>query len=112
MTISSNRTAAMVSRLRAQWPKAFTSPPKPLCIGVTASILAQVRNGGNCKTRAAVTSAMEFWTQQTSYLEACTLGATRVNLEGNPLGTVTELEAQYAAHELSKRQREESRAQE
>jgi sRNA-binding protein len=47
---------------------------------------------------------MEFWTKQTSYLQACTLGATRINLEGNPVGSVSEMEAKNARDELSKRE--------
>jgi sRNA-binding protein len=49
---------------------------------------------------------MEFWTQQTSYLQACTLGATRINLEGNPVGVANEFEAKFAADELAKREKQ------
>jgi hypothetical protein len=78
-----NRTMAMVARLQARWPRAFADPPRPLCIGVTDAILAQLRHPAVAhRITLAVGAAMEHWTRTPEYLKACTAGAVRVDLPG------------------------------
>jgi sRNA-binding protein len=108
----SNRTASMVSRLKSKWPKAFSDPPRPLGVGITASIIAQMNRPYYHKTQEEVSNAMEWWTRQPQYLKSCTVGAIRVNLQGQPVGSVSEAEAQFAAAELVRRAQEEQKTYE
>jgi sRNA-binding protein len=80
--MTTNRTMSMVARLQARWPRAFTTdPPKPLALGTTDAILAQLREPHNAhRTTQAVRAAMEFWTTQPEYLRACVAGARHQGL--------------------------------
>jgi sRNA-binding protein len=51
----------------------------------------------------AVGLALGFYCNRSAYLSACTNGATRVDLAGNPAGTVTERDAAHAEKLLEKR---------
>jgi sRNA-binding protein len=75
-----------------------------LAIGVTASIMAQMKTATYNKTSEEVCLALAHWTKTDAYLRACTAGAIRVNLEGAPAGVVSEQEARFAAMELEKRE--------
>jgi hypothetical protein len=98
-------------RLRALWPAAFCWPPVPLEIGIDDKIAPELYPSEwnlayfsfwQTKPGATLRDTMHRWTHQPEYLAACTLGAARVDLNGAPVGTVSEADAAWAASELQR----------
>ena len=73
------------AELRRRWPSAFNDHRKPLMLGVHLYL-------HDPKLRAA----LRAWVQHPDYLNNITTpGATRIDLNGRPAGTVTEAERQW-----------------
>ena len=98
--------ARLTLRLRAQWPAAFCWPPVPLEIGIGDKLAPELYPSewnlayfSFWQTKPGVTlrDTLHQWTHTPQYLSACTLGAARVDLDGAPVGTVSETEAAWSA---------------
>ena len=101
--------AALLARLKQRWPNTFTSPPRPLAIGIRPAIAnelwplkapAYVSHTKECRLLSA---ALQQWCSAPEYLECCCmLGHTRFGLHGEADGVVSYPEAKFAASELAK----------
>ena len=91
---------AALELLSERWPKVFRSwpqPPVPLKIGIRNDIAAAL---GESVTPVALTAALNRWCRSLAYLKAIAqVGAVRVDLQGQPAGSVTPEEAALARNE-------------
>jgi ProP effector len=94
-----NRAALAI--LIDRFPQAFPAGPqrqKPLKIGIADDLAARL---DGVLSRRQLGFALAAHCDSVSYLMNCTLGAERVDLDGNAAGTVTAAEAAYAARRLA-----------
>ena len=77
--------------LKALYPKTF-SRFRPLKLGIDRDLKAELPELSNKK----IDRVLWFYTSSRSYLSALRIGADRYGLDGNPAGTVTENEAEFA----------------
>jgi sRNA-binding protein len=104
----------LTMKLRARWPAAYCEPPKPLALGISRDIVSALypRDWSLMGyaffsyTRPGVTlrDTMHAWTHDPRYLAACSRGAARINLDGVPVGTVSDADAVWAASEYQRLQ--------
>jgi ProP effector len=81
-------TRAVINLLCDQFPEAFSRPnPRPLKLGVHAEALAAL---GEAVTLADLRSALRAYTSRRRYLQSLLAGASRIDLQGNPAGVVTD----------------------
>src|SRR5215472_7546980 len=67
------------------YPSCFRQPRQPLKIGIHNDIVAR-----HPELRPSlIARALKTYTRSLGYLETLTAGAARIDLEGNPVGTVT-----------------------
>jgi ProP effector len=99
--MTNNELQSILTALAEFFPRAFTVehylPHKPLKVGIDVDLAAQCP-ALERKERAVV---LRFYTSRVMYLRALTASATRVDLDGNPAGTVTDQEAEHAAARLA-----------
>ena len=89
----------LIATLCDRFPAAFSlKRPQPLKVGVGNEIAKML----DINPRA-VGLALGFYCNRSAYLLACKEGATRVDLDGNPAGTVTERDAAHAEKLLEER---------
>ena len=91
-----------LAQLKACYPKAFRTPPKPLALKTHQDLCIDMRP--RCWEMVLPTNmylAMARWTGSADYLAACTLGAIRYRLNGQPAGIVTDREAAWAREQLN-----------
>jgi ProP effector len=81
------RARAALNILVERFPRAFTSPPRPLKIGITKDLIAAARS--DAISAQAIRDAIAIWCRRPSYLEAQVEDAARIDIDGNPTGTVT-----------------------
>jgi ProP effector len=95
---------ALIVQLAERWPKCFSvfeRRRRPLKLKIHLDILAAL---DGAVTPAELSLAMALYTHNSWYLRAAMRrGADRVDLEGNPVGTVTERDILNAAQELAHR---------
>jgi ProP effector len=94
---------AVIALLVEAFPKAFViyeRRRRPLKIGVHLDILATM-NGA--VTPAELDHALQCYTSNAVYLDACRLGAFRIDLNGEPAGEVSPPHAARAAARLAAR---------
>ena len=99
-------TAGRLELLAARWPLAFTiyeKHKKPLKIGIDQDIAAALADV--IVSPDELKSALRYYTGNIGYLLACREGVERVDLNGEPAGTVTAAEAAYAAKIAARRRR-------
>jgi ProP effector len=99
------------AELRNKFPKCFMefgAPKLPLKIGIDRDLLAVADGAYHFQH---MQWALLDYTQGDSYLAGLTAGAVRVDLDGNPAGTVLEVHARYAAAVLAKRKRRAAQEQ-
>jgi sRNA-binding protein len=90
---------ATLAELATAFPAAFTPGPnmvRPLKLGIRDDLYAQTDI-----SHRRITAALRLYCKAPSYLEACNAGALRVDLAGQPAGTVTDAEAEHAAAALA-----------
>lgn len=75
---------ALRARLVEAYPAAFTQPPRPLKVGITNDILADLQ----CD-KAMLSLTMKNWCTHPDYMRALSAGATRFDLDGAACGLVT-----------------------
>jgi len=89
----------LIATLCDRFPAAFSlKSPQPLKIGIGNEIAKML----DINPRA-VGLALGFYCNRSAYLSACKEGATRVDLDGNPAGTVIERDAAHAEKLLEER---------
>jgi hypothetical protein len=81
----------LLELFRREWPKAFSSPPRPLKVGIVTDVGIH-----NWNFHGATRIVLSAWTRRLPYLQACTTGADRFDLSGTPCGHVTAAEAAHA----------------
>jgi ProP effector len=94
-----NRAMAMRKVLAERFPKAFMpfgQSKIPLQKGICEKLLAQLPG----LPRADILNALHGYTHDASYFSALVEGATRIDLNGEPVGVVTKSHALDAALKL------------
>lgn len=76
----------------------------PLKIGVHADLLRAVKVVAPGVSRRVLKAMLEDYVTGKRYLKNMKAGATRVDLDGNPCGVVTDYQAAYAAVKLAERE--------
>jgi ProP effector len=103
-------TYATIELLAATWPHCFAlkfENRKPLKIGIRVDAAAATKGAITPEELAA---AFALYTRQAGYVRALKEGAVRVDLDGNPAGVVTAIEAAHAQRILERiRARESAR---
>src|SRR5215472_2475401 len=80
------------------YPSCFRQPRQPLKIGIHNDIVAR-----HPELRPSlIARALETYTRSLGYLETLTAGAARIDLEGNPVGTVTAADQEDAKRKIAK----------
>jgi sRNA-binding protein len=90
---------ATISELVVAFPAAFTHHPervRPLKLGIKDDLYTR-----SAISRRRITAALRSYCNFASYLTATKQGAVRVDLDGQPTGTVTEAQAKHATEALS-----------
>jgi len=94
-----------IARLQQQFPRAFPKKPAnklPLKIGIHQDLYAHTQTLR--LDQPQIKAAIQAWCQGSRYWACLTLDAVRVDLNGEPAGTVTEADAKRA-RQLAGRQR-------
>ena len=84
-------------------PKCFTANPKPLAIGLDKEIIANEELKPEAE-RVSKTSIKQFlgaYNSKYKYLQSCTLGAARIDLEGNEVGVLDQEAVDFAKEKLA-----------
>ena len=103
---SSDVGVKMMHSLCESFPAAFNvSRPKPLKLRIDKDLLA---SGG--LSHDEIGQGLACYTGRARYLDSLTVGATRIDLEGKPAGTVSEHHAEAAKHRLAALQKRRTRA--
>jgi ProP effector len=89
------RVHATIGVLAERWPKAFSvfQQRRPLKIGIHAEIAAAAPD----IEPSLVDQTVGYYCRSIGYLNACTVGAARVDLDGNACGEVSAGDAAHAA---------------
>ena len=87
-----------IPQLAELYPSCFRQPRQPLKIGIHNDIVArhpELRPG-------LIAKALKTYTRSLGYLETLRAGAARIDLEGNPVGTVTAADEEDAKRKIAK----------
>src|SRR6516162_1941154 len=87
-----------IAQLAEVYPNCFRQPGQPLKIGIHNDIIARETE---LQPRLIV-SALRTYTRSVGYLETLKAGAARIDLEGNPVGTVTAADEPDAKRKIAK----------
>jgi len=90
-----------IAQLAELYPNCFRQPRQPLKIGIHNDVIAR-----HPELRPSlIASALKTYTRSLSYLETLTAGSARIDLEGNPVGTVTDADEEEAKRKIAKEAR-------
>ncbi len=93
-----------ITVLSERYPALFNrNQPVPLAIGIHKPLVEAAREGQLPVSVAAIRAAMGRWTGSWPYLAIMTEGAVRIDLDGNPAGTVDAEQAEAAKQTLTQR---------
>jgi ProP effector len=98
MTKSASKAEIAIAELVVKCPAAFTLDPtlvRPLKLGIKDDLYVL-----SAISRGRIAAALRSYCNSVHYLRAITEGAMRIDLAGEPAGTVTAAEAQYATDRL------------
>ena len=87
-----------IAQLAEFYPNCFRQPCQPLKIGIHNDIIArhlELQPG-------LIASTLRTYTRSVGYLETLKAGAARIDLEGNPVGTVTAADEADAERKIAK----------
>jgi ProP effector len=87
-----------IAQLAELHPNCFRQPSQPLKIGIHNDVIArhpELQPG-------LIASALRTYTRSVSYLKTLKAGAVRIDLEGNPVGTVTAADEADAERKIAK----------
>ena len=101
-----NSSKEVIAFLAERFPQCFSAEgeARPLKIGIFQDLVARVEGEMNL-SKTQLRSALRLYTSSWRYLYGIKLGATRVDLDGNPCG---ELDEQHVEH--ARKQLEEAKA--
>ena len=101
-----NSSKEVIAFLAERFPQCFSAEgeARPLKIGIFQDLVARVE-GEMSLSKTQLRSALRLYTSSWRYLYGIKLGATRVDLDGNPSG---ELDEQHVEH--ARKQLEEAKA--
>ena len=101
-----NSSKEVIAFLAERFPQCFSAEgeARPLKIGIFQDLVERVEGEMNL-SKTQLRSALRLYTSSWRYLYGVKLGATRVDLDGNPLG---ELDEQHVEH--ARKQLEEAKA--
>ena len=87
-----------IPQLAELYPSCFRQLRQPLKIGIRNDIVAR-----HPELRPSlIASALKTYTRSLSYLETLKAGSARIDLEGNPVGTVTAADEEDAKRKIAK----------
>ena len=87
-----------IAQLAGLYPSCFRQPRQPLKIGIHNDIITR-----HPELRPSlIVSALKTYTRSLGYLETLKAGAARIDLEGNPVGTVTDADEEDAKRKIAK----------
>jgi ProP effector len=87
-----------IAQLAELYPNCFRQPRQPLKIGIHNDIIAQ-----HPELRPSlIGSALKAYTRSLGYLETLKAGSARIDLDGNPVGTVTDADEEDAKRKIAK----------
>jgi ProP effector len=87
-----------LAQLAELYPNCFRQPRQPLKIGIHNDVVAR-----HPELRPSlIASALKTYTRSLGYLETLKAGAERIDLEGNPVGTVTDADEEDAKRKIAK----------
>jgi ProP effector len=87
-----------IAQLAELYPSCFRQPRQPLKVGIHNDIIAlhpELRP-------SLIASALKTYTRSLGYLETLKAGSARIDLEGNPVGTVTDTDEEDAKRKIAK----------
>ena len=87
-----------LAQLAELYPNCFRQPRQPLKIGIHNDVIAR---HPELRPRL-IASALKTYTRSVGYLETLKAGAVRIDLEGNPVGTVTDADEENAKRKIAK----------
>ena len=101
-----NSSKEVIAFLAERFPQCFSAEgeARPLKIGIFQDLVARVE-GEMSLSKTQLRSALRLYTSSWRYLHGIKVGATRVDLDGNPCG---ELDEQHVEH--ARKQLEEAKA--
>jgi ProP effector len=103
MTVARDRQARRrIEELANRWPRCFAVDParrRPLKIGIADDIRAAL---SGAIEEAELGAALRYYVGGIGYLSAMRAGETRIDLDGNPSGIVTDRDATHAAGRIVK----------
>lgn len=89
-----------VELLKAHYPACFkdTKEIQPLKVGIKQDLvkLLSTREDIVLSDKSCMVSSLSYYVNSPSYLKSVIAGATRIDLEGNSIGTVSVEEANYS----------------
>jgi ProP effector len=87
-----------IAQLAELYPNCFRQPCQPLKIGIHNDVIAR-----HPELRPSlIASALKVYTRSPGYLETLKAGSARIDLEGNPVGTVTDADEEDAKRKIAK----------
>jgi ProP effector len=88
--------------LSSLYPKCFTSNPKPIAIGLDEIIVAneELKPEAERISKTSIRRFLGAYTSKYKYLQNCTLGAARIDLEGNEVGVLDQETVDFAKEKL------------
>ena len=97
MTTTKQDIDAALARLAEAFPHTFVlekyRPHWPLKVGIAAAIPARCPD----LERRVLSAALGAYARRVMYLQGLVAGASRIDLDGNPAGEVTDRDAEHAA---------------
>lgn len=92
-----------ITWLCASYPAAFCEPVKPLKLRILED-LSKVRPEGTSKL--TLRRALHWWTNSSAYLKTLAGGGQRHDLDGQPVGAISEKHQRHARECLGRRKRQ------
>ncbi len=93
------RADALLAQMAQRWPAAFTTPV-PLAVGIHRTIRAALRAEDPPTPWRVLRLTLMWWASRTGYLQAVAAGGSRVDLDGQPCGQITDNERERATAQL------------
>ena len=96
---------SVITYLQANFPKAFLKQRLlPLKVGIGQDLVDfGVKNNIPELSHRRIKKVLRFYTRCPDYIKSCSEGAIRVDLDGNPAGTITAEDAQFIQEHQSKK---------
>lgn len=92
-----------IMTLKAFWPQLFDgNAPRLLATGMREQLFADIVNRDLPLSHKQVIKCLKSLTRSAGYLSRMKVGASRYDLQGNAVATVTAEEAQYASERMMK----------